>query len=111
MENERDILLFTDEEGNELKMEVLDYFLHDNEEYALLAPVEDDEHDDDCDCGCGELYVMKIVVDGDTEEFIPVEEEKIDELIRTVEALYTEAEEDYYDEFEDDYSFDEEDIY
>lgn len=109
MENERDILLFADEEGNELRMEVLDYFVHDNEEYALLSPVEDDEHCDDCDCGCGELYIMKVVVNGDIEEFIPVEEEKMDELIKAVEALYTEAEEDYYDDFADDYDFDEED--
>lgn len=109
MENERDILLFTDEEGNELEMEILDYFVHDNEEYVLLLPVEDHEHHDDCDCGCGDLYIMKVVVNGDTEEFLPVDEEKIDELIKTIEALYTEAEEDYNDEFEDNYNFDEED--
>jgi Protein of unknown function (DUF1292). len=103
MENERDILLFTDEDGQEVEMEVLDYFVHDGEEYALLSPIDDEEHPDDCDCGCGELYIMKVVVNGDTEEFVPVDEDKMEELMETVEALYEDAdEEDYYEYYKED---------
>jgi len=108
MDYEKDILLFSDENGQVIEMEVLDYFIHDDQEYALLAPAIDEEHDDacSCDCGCNELYIMKVVVNGDTEEFVPVDEDKMEELIEAVENLYSEDEEDY-DEVSD--IFDEED--
>ena len=60
MDEELDLVTFSDEDGNEFTMEVLDYFFYEGKEYALLAEVEDDcecdacDHDDDCDCGCEE---------------------------------------------------------
>lgn len=32
---------------------------------------------------------MKVIIDGDMEEFQPVEEDKMEELIETVEALFS----------------------
>ena len=46
---ERDILVFTDNDGQEINMEILDYFEYDEEEYAMLVEVEEHEHDDECD--------------------------------------------------------------
>ena len=41
MEEELDLVTFTDEDGNEFTMEVLDYFFYEGKEYALLAEVEE----------------------------------------------------------------------
>ena len=37
MENELDLVVFEDDNGNELTMEVLDYLFYEGKEYALLA--------------------------------------------------------------------------
>jgi len=116
MEDERDIVVFSDEDGNEIELEVIDYFFHNGEEYAVLIDTDEsdencdcEEDDDDCCCGCGhdhgtsqDVYIMKIVVNGENEEFIPVEENKMEELIKIVQNRLT-AEFD-----EDDEDFDEE---
>ena len=89
-EDERDIVEFTDEEGNSILLEVLDTFFYNGEEFAVLADAIDedeeaalcgecatgDESGEGCACGCcgcgtaegedgedeGEdVYLMKIV--------------------------------------------------
>ena len=106
MEGELDLVTFTDEDGNEFTMEVLDYFFYEGKEYALLAEVEEDDcecgacdHDgEECDCGCEEreAYIMEVVpVGDDEEEFVPVDEELAERLIEMVEnQLYDEDEDD-----------------
>ena len=45
---DKDIVVFNDEEGNEIELEVVDYFDYENEEYAVMidpAAVDDDERD------------------------------------------------------------------
>lgn len=111
-EEERDIVEFTDEDGNSLLLEVLDTFFYNGEEFAVLG-----DADDECD-GCGEahehteecehehsLYIMKIETSTDEEgdeieEFIPVEEEMMDALIEIVQTRFFD-EEDEDGEFED----------
>ncbi len=87
MEEERDLINFADEEGNEFTLEVIDYFDYEEQEYAVLVDPEEG-----CDCedeACCEhelgLYIMKIVVDGDYEEFLPADEDKMDALTAIVE--------------------------
>ena len=104
MDEELDLVTFSDEDGNEFTMEVLDYFFYEGKEYALLAEVEDEcecdacDHDDDCDCGCEEreAYIMEVVpVGDDEEEFVPVDEELAERLIEMVEnQLYDDEDED-----------------
>lgn len=92
MENEeRDIVVFTDEDDNEIELDVVRYFEHKGQEYAILMDFngvcdEDDDCDECDDCGA-EMYIMKVVISGEYEEFIPVEEELFDELIEVVENL------------------------
>ncbi len=111
MEDERDIVVFTDDEGNDLELEVLDYLFYNGEEYAVLSGVSDDEcdceHEDGCECDCEdcaeqELYIMKVQqLDDDMEEFIPVEDEEImNQLIDIVQQRF-EEEGDEEDENED----------
>ena len=102
MDEELDLVVFEDDEGNELTMQVLDYFYYEGEEYALLTDVDDDAcdycEDEECDC-CDQqrdAYIMKVVPVGeDQEEFIPVSEELADKLIEIIENdLYDDPEEE-----------------
>ena len=91
MDEELDLVVFEDDEGNEITMEVLDYFFYEGKEYALLAEV-----DEDGECGCDECdeehqrdaYIMEVVAVGDDqEEFVPVAEELADKLIEIVQKF------------------------
>ena len=46
MQDERDIVVFTDDEGNDFELEVMDYFFYNGEEYAVLSDADAEE----CDC-------------------------------------------------------------
>lgn len=88
MEDDRDIVVFSDDDGNELELEVVDYFEHEDQEYAVLVdPDSCDCEDEDCDCET-EVYIMKVVVNGDMEEFLPADEDKMDELSAIVEQMF-----------------------
>ena len=88
MEEERDLVTFSDDDGNEFDLEVIDYFDYEDQEYAVLVDPEQDC--DCCDKECDhehelEVYIMKIVVDGEYEEFLPADEDKMDALSAIVE--------------------------
>ena len=106
MEEERDLVVFSDEEGNEFELEIVDYFDYEDQEYAVLVDPEG------CGCGCGdeechehdaEVYIMKFVVNGEFEEFLPADEDKMDVLSKIVEERFEamEDEEDDEEESED----------
>lgn len=88
---ERDIVVFTDENDNEIELDVVRYFEHKGQEYAILMDFNDACHDHEdgdecCDCA-SDMYIMKVVIDGEFEEFVPPEEEIFDELVEVVENL------------------------
>ncbi len=104
MEEERDLVVFSDDEGSEFELEIVDYFEHDGQEYAVLIDPEACECEDEtCECEHEtEVYIMKIVVDGEFEEFLPADDDKMDELTKIVEARFEAfEEEDAEDEEED----------
>ena len=45
MDEERDLVVFEDDAGNELTMEVLDYLAYEGKEYALLTEYVEDKDD------------------------------------------------------------------
>ena len=92
MEEERDIVVFSDDEGNEFELEVIDYFDYEEQEYAVLMDTNDVDGEEDSDEHETEVYIMKIVVDGDMEEFLPADEDKMDALIALVEERFAEWE-------------------
>ena len=105
MEEERDLVVFSDEEGNEFELEIVDYFDYEDQEYAVLVDPEG------CGCGCGdeechehdaEVYIMKIVVNGEFEEFLPADEDKMEILSKIVEERFEAMEDEEDDEEEDD---------
>ena len=99
MQDERDIVVFTDDEGNDVELEVIDYFFYNGQEYAVLQDAEDEcdceacehEEDEECDC-CGDqdVYLMEIKqVEDDMEEFIPVEDDALlSKLIAIVQRRF-----------------------
>ncbi len=65
------ILTFTDENGEEIELEVVDSFeLKDNKYVALATPETDDEDE------AGELYIMRIESESDGEDiYVAIEDE------------------------------------
>lgn len=117
MEEERDLVVFEDDQGNELTMEVLDYLFYEGEEYALLAELGDDKCSDceseSCE-GCDsprEAFVMQVVDAGDDmEEFVPVEEALAEKLIDIIQnSDFDEEEAEFGEEIEIDDVDEEED--
>ena len=99
MENELDLVVFEDDNGNELTMEVLDYLFYEGKEYAVLAELTETENEEGE--AVREAYVMEVVPVGeDMEEFVPVDEALAEKLIDIIENS------DFDDEFDEE--FDEE---
>lgn len=108
MEDERDLVVFEDDEGNELTMEVLDYFFYEGKEYAVLANIDDmgcDGCEENSCASCDnqrDAFVMEVVPVGeDEEEFIPVDEALADRLIELVENGLYDTEDELEEEDED----------
>lgn len=109
MEQEQDLVVIMDDEGNELTMEVLDYFFNEGQEYAVMVEYNEegctcDHEDEACDC-CEqqEAYIMRVVpVGDDQEEFVPVEEDLLEKLIDFVQNDLYEDEDDEDEDLEED---------
>jgi len=93
MEQERDLLVFTDDEGNDVEVEVLNYFYYNGEEYAVLAEAGQEcncPSPEECTCEPTEIFFMKVAaIEGDEEnvEFLPVEDEELaDTLFEIISA-------------------------
>lgn len=85
MEDDRDIVVFSDDDGNEFELEVIDYFDYEDQEYAVLVdPTTCECDDEDCECET-EVYIMKVLVNGDMEEFLPADDDKMEALSEIVE--------------------------
>ena len=85
---ERDIVEFTDDEGNTILLEVMDYFFYNGEEFAALCNARED---------ADPVYIMKVNSftndEGEEmEEFVPPEEELMEKLIQVVRTRFVEDE-------------------
>lgn len=85
---ERDIVEFTDDGGNALLLEVMDYFFYNGEEFAALRDAQEGETSDDTP-----VYIMKVNAFTDEngeemEEFVPPEDELMEKLIKIVRTRY-----------------------
>lgn len=93
---ERDIVVFIDEDDNEIEMEVLDYFYYNGEEFAVLTEqICECPEGEECSCEPAEIMFAKVVpVDGDEEnvEFQPVEDEELADKL--FEIINSEIEDD-----------------
>lgn len=86
MDEERDLVVFEDDAGNELTMEVLDYLAYEGKEYALLTEYVEDEEDGDEDEPV-EVFFMEVrPVGEDQEEFVPIDEALAETLMKIFES-------------------------
>lgn len=98
MENEElDLVVFKDDDDNEITMEVLDYFFYEGEEYAMLTEYDPDSACSACEAenceGCDkeedkvDVTFMKVVpVGDDEEEFLPIDEKLANILLNMVNS-------------------------
>lgn len=89
--DEPDTVVFEDDKGNQITMEVIDYLFYEGKEYALLAEMDTAGEERD-----KEAYVMEVVAleeDPDMEEFVPVDEDLAEKLIEIFQNIDLEDEE------------------
>ena len=89
-----DIIEFEGDEGETVRLCVERYFFYNGDEYVLLSDACDVEEDAEVS-----RYVMKVQPveeegEEDMEEFVPVDEDLMDQLIQVVEATFDEADDD-----------------
>ena len=93
--NEEDnIVILNDEDGNEVKFEFLDLVELDDEEYVILLPVTAEGEEDE-----GEVVILKVEdtddEESDEESYVSVEDE---EILNKVFEIFKEK-------FKDDFDF------
>ena len=91
------IIELNDEEGNAIQFEFLDLVELDNEDYAVLLPITEDEEEDS-----GEVVILKVEdseEDDEHETYVSVEDE---ETLNKVFDIFKEK-------FKDEFNFSDED--
>ena len=75
------IIETTDEEGNVIKFELFDVIEFNEQEYALLLPVDEEEEDP-------EMVLMRVVTEGDEYSFETiVDEEEFEAVAEYIESF------------------------
>ncbi len=100
MDNELDLVVFEDDDGNELTMEVLDYLFYEGKEYALLTEYNEDGCDEDEALEAFVMEVRPLEDDDENEEFVPVDEALAARLMEIFEN--SGFDDDMDDDFDDD---------
>ena len=90
-EDESNIVILNDEEGNEIRFEFLDLIEYEAEEYVVLLPVDDEGENED-----GEVVILKLEdSETDEESYVRVDDES------TLAAVF----EIFKDKFKDEFNF------
>ncbi len=104
LSQEPDVVYATDDDGNEVALEILDYFFYNGEEYAIMTEYDEASDNAETDAGEGaedttavDCFVMKIAASTDEngeeiEEFLPVEDEALE--AKLIEIATTRMNED-----------------
>ena len=96
-EMDEDLIVFEDEDGNEITFVIEDYFFYNGDEYAILT--EYDTETDNVKSEEGSIVCRIEPVEGENgeedEEFIPIEDEDLaQKLIEVANAQLAEDEEE-----------------
>lgn len=81
---EDDVLLLTDENGEDIPFQILDTLELEDDTYALLAPLGDEEDDG--------VLIFRIIDDDEGQQYEQVEDER---LMQRVFDLFRSSDEDY----------------
>ena len=96
-ENQSNIIILNDENGNEVQFEFLDLIEYEEEQYVVLLPVLEEGEEDD-----GEVVILKIDdsdEESDEESYVSVEDEEV--LMKVFEI--------FKEKFKDEFNFVDED--
>ncbi|MFD1396679.1 DUF1292 domain-containing protein [Kroppenstedtia eburnea] len=90
-EHEQEMIVISNEDGQEETFEVLFQFERDNgHKYILLTPADEDEGEDDDETAEQEVYPFRYEEDGENINLIPIEDESewdmIEEVLHTLET-------------------------
>lgn len=89
------IIILSDENGEDVQFEFLDLIEYDSEEYVVLLPVVDEDEEDE-----GEVVILKVEDSGEDEEsYVSIDDE---ETLNTVFEIFKEK-------FKDEFNFTDED--
>lgn len=93
MENEENRIVETvDEDGNVISFELYDIIELEEQEYALLLPIDDD---DDQDSEEGELVIMRLTQDGEEYIFETIDnDDEFNKVAEYIESMDEENEEE-----------------
>ncbi|MCQ2436798.1 MAG: DUF1292 domain-containing protein [Clostridia bacterium] len=81
IENEEaDLVVLEDDDGNEITMEVMDYVFYEGKEYAFLAEYVKDRDEEAAIDGVI-MEVCPVEGDDELEEFVPIEESLAETLL------------------------------
>ena len=83
-EEEEELFTLTDEDGNEIKFEFLDFVELENENYVILYPIENNND---------EVVILRVQeTEGEQDEYLSVDEK----TLQTVYAIFKEKFKDVY---------------
>lgn len=91
IDDESNIVVLNDEDGNEIRFEFLDLIEYESEEYVVLLPIDEDGENDD-----GEVVILRLEdSDTDEESYVSVDDETV------LNAVF----EIFKDKFKDEFNF------
>lgn len=91
IDDESNIVVLNDEDGNEIGFEFLDLIEYESEEYVVLLPIDEEGENDD-----GEVVILKLEdSDTDEESYVSVDDESV------LNAVF----EIFKDKFKDEFNF------
>jgi len=91
IDDESNVVVLNDEDGNEIKFEFLDLIEYESEEYVVLLPIDEEGDNDD-----GEVVILKLEdSDTDEESYVSVDDESV------LNAVF----EIFKDKFKDEFNF------
>ena len=93
IDDESNIVVLNDEDGNEIRFEFLDLIEYESEEYVVLLPVLEEGQEDD-----GEVVILKVDdtdENSDEESYVSVDDEE------TLTAVF----EIFKEKFKEDFNF------
>ena len=91
-EEQDDLLIMTDEDGNEVEFQFLDLIEYEGEEYVVLLPSEQEKENED---EAGEVVILKIQ-DSENEEEIEYAGIEDEDILNQVFEIFKEKYENEY---------------
>ena len=89
---ELELYVFSDEDGNDVNVQVLDYFYYNGDEYAVMTELAEGQEpwtEAGGDEEAPEIFFMEVKeVDEENVEFVPVDDDLSDKLFEIVNSEF-----------------------